>query len=66
MQDMIGIPDLMRRGYFESEQVIRDRIRRRRLPRPMRIGGKLKWPAKQIEEWFRSGSVMWIERTNKP
>lgn len=66
MEQLIGIPEIIRAGYFESYQVIRQRIQARRFPKPMRVGGKLKWRVSVVEAWFRDGSVMWIERTNKP
>lgn len=65
MQKFYGIVDLIRLGYFDSDQVIRDRIRARRLPKPMKFGGKLRWPREVIERWFERGSIMWIPRREK-
>lgn len=60
-----GIVDLIRLGYFDSDQGIRDRIRARRLPPPIKIGGKLKWKAHVIDEWMEKGSIKWFPRSNR-
>jgi hypothetical protein len=59
-----GIVDLIGAGLYTSEQTIRDHIRRRRLPRPMKVCGKLRWYRKDIERWFRDGTICWVPRNN--
>jgi hypothetical protein len=58
----IGIPDLIRRGHFETEMSVRNAIKARRLPAPRKIGGKLKWREDTIERWIAAGSIVWIPR----
>lgn len=65
MESYIGIPDLIRRGYFETEMSVRNAIKARRLPPHRKIGGKIKWRTAAVEQWIASGSLIWIPRTRK-
>ena len=65
MDEYMGIIDLLRDRYYDSDQAIRDSIRSRRLPKPIKIGGKLRWKRSVIEAWFANETICWIERTNK-
>jgi hypothetical protein len=62
METYIGIPDLIRRGYYETELSVRNAIKARRLPPHKKIGGKIKWRESAIKAWFTAGSIVWIPR----
>jgi hypothetical protein len=66
MGELWGIIDLLRNGYYDSDEAVRVAMRNRRLPKHFKIGNKVRWQRKTIEDWFRNGSIMWIERSNKP
>lgn len=60
---LIGLADIIRAGYYDSEMAIRYAIQKRRLPKPRRISHKLKWEERVIREWFENRSVVWIPRS---
>lgn len=64
-QLMLGLSDLVRRGYYDSESTIRSHIQQRKLPPPFKVGGKLRWKTEVIEKWMADGSIRWIPRRNK-
>lgn len=61
--ELWGVIDLLRQGYFDSDEALRVAMRRRRLPKPFRVMGKLKWKRTTIEAWFANGTICWIPRT---
>ena len=65
MEKLWGFADLIRQGFFESEMAARYALKKRRIPPPMKIGGKLKWKVSTLQQWFERGSIVWIPRSSK-
>lgn len=63
--DMLTISDLLRRGYFTSEQMVRINVRRRKFPPPVSVGNRKLWPRTTVERWIANRSIIWIPRSNK-
>lgn len=62
---LLSPTDLIRLGYFNGEQAIYIRIRKRKWPKPMKVAGKLRWRADVINKWIADESIVWIPRRNK-
>lgn len=63
MEELWGITELIRYGYFENEQLIRKRIRQRKFPTPLYVGRRMKWKAQTVKDWVTNGTICWIPRT---
>lgn len=60
-----SVADLIRRGLFDSRESIQRLVKMRRFPAPRKIGGRALWKRATIEQWYRDGAIIWIQRRHR-
>lgn len=60
--EYVRLPDILRLGIYDSREGIMAAIAKGRLPRPVKVGGRLHWNRKELEEWIESKRVVIYRR----